>query len=517
MGLIVTVKYFSVNVYSHYFVLNSVQALGQSVVESFARQYVQFGLVKKGRKFMKAPIKVFAARVGSADRVHEYRFHINQFPVFKKHLADLQILPHTYEIICHKSHTGLDIDLKVLEKWIPKDYQVPIIDYLVSDKPSSTKLVETQTGSGKSFMACAALAKLGKRFVIIIKPMYVEKWVSDLKEVLGLNGNDVVVIQGSASLMNLITMAKDGLLTAKAIIISNRTIQNWFKAYEEKGDCVSDEGYDCNPSEFYNILDAGVRLIDEVHQDFHLNFKTDLYTNIAHTISLSATLKGDDLFLNQMYELTYPRSIRYAGLAYNKYVNAYSWIYQVREPNKLRTSEWGSTIYSHHAFERGLVQNRNLLGDYIKMIIACVKQFFLQKYQKGDRLLIYCASIQLCTIVTEHLSSEFKNLNVKRYVEEDSYENLMSADVSVSTLLSAGTGVDIPMLTTVILTTAVSSSQSNIQGFGRLRKIPDRRLQFVYFVCSDTPKHLEYHEKKKDMLRHMALSYDSFSYPHTLG
>jgi superfamily II DNA or RNA helicase len=517
MGLIVTVKYFSVNVYSHYFVLNKVQALGQNVVESFARQYVQFGLVKKGRKFMKAPIKVFAARVGSSDRVHEYRFHINQFPQFVKHLSNMQILPHTYEVIKHEPHVGLDVDLKVLEKWVHKDYQVPIIDYLVSDKPSHTKLLETQTGSGKTYSASAALATLGKRFVIIIKPMYVEKWKSDLKEILGLDGDEVIVVQGSASLMDLICTAKQGSLTAKAIIISNRTMQNWFKSYEDKGDCISDEGYDCNPHELYSILDAGVRLIDEVHQDFHLNFKIDLYTNISHTISLSATLKGDDPFLNQMYELTYPKDIRYAGMAYNKYVNSYSWIYQVREPTKLRSSEWGSTIYSHHAFEKGVMQNRNLLGDYVSMIAAAVRQFFLQKYQKGDRLLVYCASIQLCTLVTSHLSSEFKSLDVRRYVEDDPYENLMEADVSVSTLLSAGTGVDIPMLTTVILTTSVSSSQSNIQGFGRLRKIPNRRLQFVYFVCSDAPKHLEYHQKKRDMLQHMAISYDCISYHHILG
>jgi superfamily II DNA or RNA helicase len=102
-------------------------------------------------------------------------------------------------------------------------------------------------------------------------------------------------------------------------------------------------------------------------------------------------------------------------------------------------------------------------------------------------------------------------------VEEDPYENLMQADVSVSTLLSAGTGVDIPMLTTVILTTSISSSQSNIQGFGRLRNIPNKKLRFVYFVCSDFPKQLEYHEKKKDMLSRMALGYNSWNYPKILG
>lgn len=856
-------KYFQVDVFSHHFVLSKVQAIGLNVVEAFARQYVQFGLVKQGRRFIKAPIKVFAARVSNFGRVHEYRFHIQQFSEFVRHLTNLQILPHSYEVNHHTPNVGVDVQLKVLDKWIPKDYQVPIINYLAGEKPSKAKLLETQTGSGKaqplnakiktpygwttmgevqvgdlitawdgttttvtgcfpqgeeqvyritfsdgrtteasgshlwkvyyintvvnrrwrivntlemmrlismpnprvyvplieedqcknvnlpidpyvlgvvigdgsltgsginitkpdeeifetisqclpegvklvkhqacectyqiskisgiknsmiellkqlglmgkashekfipeiylqasadqrlrllqglmdtdgtttiggtssfsstslqlaenvqyivrslgglaaissritkysykgelregrlsyqvnirlkrptrlfmlkrksqrlnddnqysaslklrvtsieptritstkcisinhpdrlyitddfivthnSFSAASAIALLGKRFVIIIKPMYMDKWKSDLKDILGLSGDDVVMVQGSASLMGLITNARTGTLKAKAIIISNRTLQYWYKAYEESGDC-SNQGYDCNPSEFFSVLGVGVRLIDEVHQDFHLNFKVDLYTNVPHSISLSATLKSDDPFLNRMYELTYPKNIRYTGLAYNKYVHAYSWIYQVKDAEyKLRTTEWGSTLYSHNAFEKSIFKNRELLRDYLNMIVNAAKIFFIDKYKKGERLLIYCSSIQTCTAVVERLTQEFENsMIVKRYVENDPYENLMQADISVSTLLSAGTGVDIPGLKTVILTTSISSSQSNIQGFGRLRKIEDKRLQFVYFVCSDIPKHIEYHEKKKDMLKHMALSYGSISYDTVLG
>lgn len=510
-------KYFKINVYSHHFVLSQVQSIGQGIVESFAKQYVQLGLVKQGRKFIRAPIKVFAARVcNSMGRVHEYRFHINQFNDFMKHLSNMQVLPHVYEMVKNEVHSGLDVHLNVLAKWILRDYQVPVVDYLISEKPCYIKLLETQTGSGKSLMSVYGLSKLSKRFVIIIKPMYIDKWKSDLKEILGLTKDEVTVVQGAPDLMSLITSAKDGTLESKAIIISNRTLQSWLKTYEKTGDCTH-LGYDCNPAELFQILDAGVRLIDEVHQDFHLNFKIDLYTNVSHSISLSATLKADDPFLNRMYEMTYPREIRYAGLAYNKYAYAYSWVYQVKDPLKIRTTEWGSTVYSHHAFERSVMNNRDVIRDYLNMIVKSIEQFFLQKYVKGDRLLIYCASIQLCTIVTERLCKEYPNLVTKRYVEDDSYENLMEADVSVSTLLSAGTGVDIPGLTTVILTTAISSSQSNIQGFGRLRKLPDKKLQFVYFVCSDIPKHLEYHYKKRDMLQSMTLGYSSVNYPIVLG
>lgn len=514
-------QYFKIDVFSHHFVLSQVQSRGQEVAENFAKQYIQFGLVKEGRRFIRAPVKVFAARVrGTQGSVLEYRFHIEQLAPFMQHLANMQILPHTYDVVRHDCHPGAEESLSVLEKWQSRDYQIPIIEYLVSPEPAKAKLVEVQTGKGKSYMAMAALAQLKRRFLIIVKPMYIDKWKGDLKETLGLEGHDVVIIQGSTALMALIAKAKQGELTCKAIIISNKTLQNWYSLYERKGRYIEKEGYDCYPSELCQTLDVGVRLIDEVHQDFHLNFKIDLYTHVDRSISLSATLKSDDNFLNRMYEVAYPKPKRYAGLEYDRYVHASSFFYHVKDPDKIKTTEWGSTTYSHHAFEKSIMRDKHLLKDYLDMIVWTAMRFHFERYPRGEhsaRLLIYCASIQMCTYVVEHLRAEIKGLDVRRYVEEDPYEDLMEADVSVSTLLSAGTGVDIPGLTTVILTTAISSSQSNIQGFGRLRKLPNKKLQFVYFACLDIPKHVEYHEKKRDMLKHMALDYDSINYHHSLG
>ena len=855
----ITPQYFKIDVYSHHFTLTQVQPRGRVVAESFAKSYMQYGLKKEGRRFVRAPIRVFAVRVREGI---EFRFHIRQYEEFMRHLSNLQVLPHSYELTTHVPEPGLKVGLKLLPNWEPRDVQIPVIDYIASPEPSKVKLVEIQTGAGKgqilsakvkvpggwkqmgeiqvgdsitawdgtptkvlgvypqgekqtyrvtfsdgrstvvddthlwkvyyintephkrwrvvdtvemlrlismpnprvyvplceseigtdvelpvdpyilgcilgdgclratgvtiskddpalfeniaarlpegiqmvptsescmtyglrktegsrnpmiaalrqmdlmgklsydkfipdvyfnasksqrlellrglmdtdgtadhhssvsfastskalatgvqylvrslggiakitsrqthytyngvrkmgvvcytvfiriktpselfllprkkertndenqyadglklrvvsvvpegiqptqcisiehpdhlyitddfivthnTFCAAAGAEKIDTRMVIIVRPMYIEKWKSDIEELYGFTGSDVVVVQGSAQLMHLITNAVEGRLKAKVIIISNKTLQNWYSLYEKKGNYVLDQGYDCLPGELMPILHAGIRLIDEVHQDFHLNFKIDLYTHVERSISLSATLKGDDPFVNRMYELAYPRDIRFAGMAYNRYVDAFSWIFQVDQPDKVRTTEWGSTTYSHHAFEKSMMRDKNLLEDYLAMIEACCMRIHFEHYQKGDRLLVYCASIQMCTLVAEHLKTVMGGIDVRRYVEDDPYENLMTADVSVSTIQSAGTGHDIAGLTSVILTTAISSSQSNIQGFGRLRKIPNRKLRFAYFVCSSIPKHLEYHMRKKDMLARMAQSYDTIAYPHHLG
>lgn len=724
-----SIPFFHLDVYSHHFRLTQVGGIGVQIVDEFAKRYIQYGLVKHQRRFVRAPVKIFAARV----RDYEYRFHIEQLKPFMTLLGDKQVLPINYVVSVHDANLGESVEVDTLPQWTLRDYQVPIVEYLVSNTPTTRKLLEIQTGRGKgsvlsakikipggwttmgevkvgdtvtawdgtptkingvfpqgekdtyrvtfadgrstvvddthlwevsgdnqtrivintlelkfllgvpslgigvrfvipeagqeeqeilldqllqsdksliavqpnqstdfhtgseavakqvtdlvrsfggvamywktasfdnivqycvhftrkpagvlgvrsiefvgrqetqcisvehedhlyvtddfivthnTFCAMKAAAEIKQRILIVLKPMYMDKWSDDVRNICGLEGDEVLSVSGSASLMGLIAQAKSGVLDAKVIIVSNKTLQNWFSLYERKGRYISDDGYDCLPGEFCQTLGIGLRIIDEVHQDFHLNFKLDLYTHVARSISLSATLNPDDPFLREMTELAYPKANRYAGLAYHKYANATALMYQVRHSQKIKTMQRGSSNYSHHAFEDSVMKDQLLFANYTDMICKVAKRYYLEEYQPGDRCLIYCASIEMCTRVKDILVDVFPHLKVVRYVEEDPYEDLMTADVSVSTLLSAGTAVDIAKLTTVILTTAVRSSTSNIQGFGRLREIHGRTLRFVYFSCSDIPKHISYHEGKKEILKTRALRYSEINYPLVLG
>lgn len=505
-------QYFKIDLYSHHFTLTKVQPRGREVIEKFAKNYVQMGMVKVGRKFIRAPIKVFGTRVAN---YLEYRFHINQYAEFTRHLSNNEVLPHTYEVEQHMPEPGTKTGIATLPQWTARDYQIPIIDYLVSPKPIQAKLVEIQTGKGKTFCAMKAAAELGMRIGIVIKPAYIDKWIGDVQAILGLSKKEIEVVQGSGQLMSLIANATAGLLEAKVIIFSNKTLQNWFTLYERKGVHLLEHGYDCFPQELFQVCKIGLRLIDEVHQDFHLNFKLDLYTHVYWSISLSATLRADDPFMNRMYEVAYPKGMRFAGLAYDKYIAAFSVMYRLDKPGLVKTTEWGSTTYSHHAFEKSIIKNPQMLANFLEFIAAMVRRFYLMtpEHVQGDRCLVYCSSIQMCTLVAEYLRKVIDGKDIRRYCEDDDYDNLMSADISVSTLLSAGTGHDIANLTTVILSTAIMSSQSNIQGFGRLRNLQGKAMRFAYLVCSDIPKHIEYHEKKKLLLAEMAKSYTSMPYP----
>lgn len=493
-----------VTIYSHHFSVDQLTPRGRWAVNTFAKNFVQYGWASSRGANHRVMLKVFAAATN--DRA-SYRFHINVLNDFKEFLDNNYITNGLVESSTRSIPVSEAVDFKIYPEWTLRDYQEPIVEYLNKPHPIS-KFVDLQTGKGKGIVAMMSIAAFGKRTAIIIKPTYIEKWVAELQKTYDMVAEDIVVIQGSAALMALLQLAVSNQLIAKIIVISNRTFQNWITAYEEHGDNTLNMGYACLPYQYAEVLKVGMRLIDEAHQDWHLTFKLDLYTHVEKSISLSATLINNDPFLSKTYDIAYPKKDRFAGLALDRYIDSYAVHYRFDKPDKIRTTEYGRTTYSHQAFEKSILKYPKILEGYLKLIDYIVDIGFMAHTRKLKKLLIFAASIELCTVITEYLKTKYPQYDVRRYVADDEYDDLMDSEICVSTLGSSGTALDIPNLTNVILTPAISSVQSNIQSLGRLRKLPDdAKVEFHYFVCNDIQKHLDYDRDKKTMLEKRAKTF----------
>lgn len=496
-------EHIRVDIRSHHFLCKAMTPRGGDICKWFAKTYVQWGWVKYGGRFQRVQTKVYGA--ASKDRF-EYRFHINTLDKFKAHLNFHNVTGNQIawcETVCTD---GVDVELVVKPNWTPRDGQQRFINYLNSSEPVN-KLIALQTGKGKGFVSMTSLAHWKKRTLIIVKPMYIEKWVKELKQILFIDDADILTVRGSAELMTLLELGKNNLITEKVIIISNKTMQNWIKSYEEFRHDSLDLGYACYPDELCTILGIGVRLIDEIHQDFHLTFKIDMYTNVKTSIGLSATLLSDDVFVSAMQEVMFPIKYRIQTDALDKYIDSFAVTYMLSNPDFIKTTEFGASTYSHMAFEKSILRNKGFTKNYFEIIKYVMDIGFNRVNRNKKKLAVFASSIDMCTQLTAHFKQVYKHLDVRRYVEDDPYENLLDADIRFTTILSAGTAHDIADLTNVLLTIAVSSSQSNIQTLGRLRKLPDSDVQFHYLVCMDIPKHVDYHEKKIEMLFHRAKSF----------
>lgn len=507
-----SLRHLTVRIHSHGFVAYHLSARGRWLCSTFAKNFVQYGFISQRGQPQKVAVKVYAAATENRD---EFRFHINCLTQFKDFLrinfveGDLVGFETAPEVIAQP------VDFVVKPMWVAKDYQVAVIDYLERHEPIS-KFVDLQTGLGKTFCALQGIATYGKRLAIIVKPMYVEKWVADVLKTYEIDAEEILVIKGSAQLMGLLMLAKEGRITEKVIIISNKTFQNWLKLYEKYGAETIDMGYACTPQNFYEYLHVGMRLIDEAHQDFHLGFKMDLYTHVPQSISLSATMINNDAFMEKMYELAYPLKERFRGLALKKYIDAFAVHYNFRNPERIKTEEFGGRGYSHMALEKSVMKHAPTLNGYFNLIEYVIDISFMKVVRKPKKLIVFASSIQMCTFLTQHFQRRYPHLDVRRYVEDDPQTNLHQGDITFTTLLSAGTAHDVANLTTVILTTAVNSIQSNVQGLGRLRELSDSPTEFYYFCNDDTPKHLEYHHAKVKMLEKRAKSFKDIYSGHVL-
>lgn len=218
---------------------------------------------------------------------------------------------------------------------------------------------------------------------------------------------------------------------------------------------------------------------------------------------MSATPDADMAFQNRMMKLLFPLSKRYVQKVANVYQQPIAWHYQFKKPEYLRvTTKMG---YSHILLEQTIMKRGWMMDAYFKLIKKAIDDYFYPKHQANNKLrcVVTVATIEMARELKNYIEEQYTGIfeKVTTYVEGENVSNLYGATLCVSTIIGAGTGHDIPMLATVIMTNAISSTKSNLQAIGRLRKLeienmPDIEHSFVYFVADNLDQHVKYHHKK---------------------
>jgi superfamily II DNA or RNA helicase len=505
---------------SHFFRINNFDERIKGIIFKFLNKNIRYGLEKipGTNRYRKVATGVFGA--ATKDR-SEIRIHINQWDDFIRHLG-LEFVDLKRVLIRElESFEALPLNTNLKAEWIgsERDYQIPIVKYLDDDSECTRKFVGIQTGKGKSLLSMIGSAHYGKIIAVVIRPMFIHKWVDDIQKYLDVKPEEIMVIQGNAHLKMLLEQKRQNLIPdIKVFIFSNKTLQMWFKEYAEYKEDIRDMGYGITPEELFPFLQVGLRLIDEVHMDFHLNFKIDLFTHVPKAISLSATLENNDPFLMQMYEIAYPTKWRYKSPPIDKYSVARCVLYHIKGAPyiKIKTTEYGAKNYSHNAFEDFIFKNENRLDNYLRLIKYSVDIGFMNDYKPGEKLVIFAFKKEMCTKIVEYLLEWYPHLDIRRYVSEDPPENMYEPVIRVTTLGSGSTAHDIARLKTAIMTVNVESLQANIQAFGRLRKIPDLQTRFYYFICADVDKHMRYHRAKMELLSNRATNFNIIHAPFSV-
>lgn len=434
----------------------------------------------------------------------EYRFPISTLKDFMITLNNNGIKRDEIEVVNKKDLSPLPMTAKINNKYKLFDYQKAGSNAVIESN-HSLLLIDLIMGYGKTLISIYTTVKLGYKTGIVILPNYIDKWVSDILDITDVKEEEIYIVRGGKSLL---TLMENGADEYKFIIFSMRTLYNYFKNFEVEYNAFN---YTIEPPELMNKLGIGTIINDEAHQEFFTGFKTALYFNVKKFIGLSATLKTRQKDIQYVYNIMYPKNQRISNLVdYDPYIDVIAVNYKLKLNRRVKYKRQQG--YSHYMYEESILKNGIFLRDYVNMILHYVKVGYIDYRREGEKLLIYAYSVRMCTIIANYIKEKYPSLDVRRYVEDDPYENIIDADIRVTTVVNGGTGVDIPNLITTIQTISISSFQANLQTIGRLRRIKDRDTKFYYIFTDDIKNQYNMHLVRKEAISSLAKSYTYQTY-----
>lgn len=474
------------------------------VIKAFIKDYYTKTETVYGQQQKSVVEKCF---VGKIDKKPIWYFHVNQFAHLYSHLKALHVNTKEFETVDCRFNDAETTDYRVREGWVLRPDQEPPFEFVTSN-PKGSRLLPLVTGSGKTAVALFALAHLRKRAGVVILPTFMDKWVEDIVTIHDADKKDIAVVSGYKAIATLVANAREDHIDHDYFIFSAKTLQEFIKNYEADPDeCV--ELYGCAPTDLFPLLGIGVMLVDETHMAFHSLYKTTVYMNVDYQIGLSATLIAEDPVTARVHRVMYPSRCIYGDTMLKQYLDIYALGYNLSPhfAGKIKTANYGSSTYSHTAFEKSIMKHREIRKGYFELIKATIEDFYDRDYIAGDKLMVFVATVAMATELTAYLANCYPDKQCVRYCEEDSYEDMLKGEIIVTTVISAGTGLDVPNLRVGIQTVSVSSAVSNIQTAGRLRKLPDRDVKFIYLYCINIPKQRQYHTKRKEIFAGRVANY----------
>lgn len=363
------------------------------------------------------------------------------------------------------------------------------------DHPDHLYVTDNYVVTHNTFCALYTAKNLGERVLITVLPRYVDIWIKAMGEFYNISPQDILV----ADILNVQQIhenIKNGICDPKVIILPLSKIDIYLKKCKEDPTLPTLD-------QIYSDLGIGTRIIDEAHESIYSVYNSLMYGNVNKTIILSATLKGDDEFINGIYSQIFPHTSYLKPPEYTQYIRVISYFHRMKLwEYRINTKGFGG--YSHVKFEQGILKRPDVFERYYQMLKGAYDMFYMDEYREGQKSMWFFATIEFCERFNKRLLQDYPELdsivfnsvtNKKNPTAYREHRNV------VTTPGSCGTGKDIKKLYAVFSPIAVSSSQRNDQMVGRTRPIDewwaDLDPIFVYFVCVDEPKQVAYGRKRK--------------------
>ena len=363
-------------------------------------------------------------------------------------------------------YDNVSIKLKAMPR---DDIQRKSIAFLIGENDFSyTKkyaqlLLNLPTGEGKTYVTTASLIFFGMRAMIVTHMDKIKKqWIDSFINMTDLDSKYICNIDSSKTIDRLLSKSTNPY---KVYLVNHGTIQSYAKA----------NGWE-SIGELFRHLKIGIKIYDEAHLNFENIIKTDLNTNTKKTIYLTATFERSDYKENKLFNICFRNIVRYGyearkekrrhimylAVLYNSHpsIDKQAYMTTFHGFNKIRYAEYQSTC-----------------KEFYDALEYTIKYF---KTMEG-KMMILSSTIDNTEVIKKFIDDKFPDVTVSTYhskISEADKNKAMESNIISTTPKSAGTGVDIPGLRTVIMTESYSSAVQADQVSGRLREYSEHDKTF---------------------------------------
>ena len=344
----------------------------------------------------------------------------------------------------------------------PKEHQIPILEFMNHEGKhasanSNQYVLNSSTGSGKTFCTCSMICKRGICSLIIVHSTKIkDQWVETFKKDTSLDDRDVVELDSAKMIEDYREKKKTGLV----FITGHQLCLSYVKAY----------GWE-KFNEFLEICGIGIKVYDEAHLFFENILRIDFKTNIMETYYLTATFSRTDAKENKIFNEAFSKSdfyipstpesrkhIIYSPVLFNSSPS-------IQVANSIQT-RYGLSAYKYIEYAFGKDPHN------------CLIQLFLMMFKKvvnnEGRILIVSPTIDSTIYVYNTLKRAYPDLDVavlnSKVPEEERKEIAKSARCISTTIKSSGAGTDILGLRFLFCMEPHMSKMMTTQLAGRLRE-----------------------------------------------
>lgn len=348
------------------------------------------------------------------------------------------------------------------------------------NKYRSQMSLNLNTGKGKTYVSTATIAYESVTSVIITYSKdLLRQWSDKILEYTNLDKKDIFMVTGSQSIIKILYKKH---IPRKIYLITHSTLKSF-------GDTF---GWD-KVSEFFRLIQAGIKIYDEAHQNFANTCMIDFYTNTWRTYYVTATLMRSDKSENIIFNY------------YMKNVPKLDLFDKETDPH----TKYLAMLYNCGATAREISACRNQYGlnniKYCNLLLTKVKFWNMLDIivdfclKLNGKCLFYIATNNAIKTIHESLTRRYPQLRDNVGIYTSLYngvekEKQLDNRFILTTTKSAGAGLDVKGLKcTVVLLEPFVSPVLARQTLGRCRDKNTWYIELVDLAFTQTRRY--YYEK----------------------